>query len=58
MSDIPQRRMARTARLASLPLGAAGRATMGLGKRLAGKSAEAVTAELQQRTAEQLFDAR
>ncbi len=55
MSDIPQRRLARTARLASLPLGAAGRATMGLGKRLAGKSAEAVTAELQQRTAEQLF---
>jgi predicted unusual protein kinase regulating ubiquinone biosynthesis (AarF/ABC1/UbiB family) len=28
---------------------------MGLGKRIAGKSAEAVTAELQQRTAEQLF---
>jgi len=28
---------------------------MGLGKRLAGKSAEVVTAELQQRTAEQLF---
>src|SRR6266700_5739863 len=55
MSDIPQRRMARTARLASLPIGAAGRATMGLGKRLAGKSAEVVTAELQQRTAEQLF---
>ena len=55
MNDIPQRRVARTARLASLPLGAAGRATMGLGKRLAGKSAEAVTAELQQRTAEQLF---
>src|SRR6266536_255943 len=55
MSDIPQRRMARTARLASLPLGAAGRATVGLGKRIAGRSAEAVTAELQQRTAEQLF---
>ncbi|HEY3090083.1 MAG TPA: AarF/ABC1/UbiB kinase family protein [Jatrophihabitantaceae bacterium] len=55
MNDIPQRRAARTARLASLPLGVAGRATVGLGKRIAGRSAEAVTAELQQRTAEQLF---
>jgi predicted unusual protein kinase regulating ubiquinone biosynthesis (AarF/ABC1/UbiB family) len=53
--DIPQRRSARTARLASLPLGVAGRATVGLGKRIAGKSADAVAAELQQRTAEQLF---
>jgi predicted unusual protein kinase regulating ubiquinone biosynthesis (AarF/ABC1/UbiB family) len=55
MSEIPQRRVARTARLASLPLGVAGRATMGLGKRLVGRSAESVTADLQQRTAEQLF---
>lgn len=55
MTDIPQRRVARTARLASLPLGVAGRATMGLGKRLVGHSAEAVAAELQQKTAEQLF---
>jgi predicted unusual protein kinase regulating ubiquinone biosynthesis (AarF/ABC1/UbiB family) len=55
VTDIPQRRGARTARLASLPLGVAGRATVGLGKRIAGKSADAVTAELQQRTAEQLF---
>ncbi|HEY7049193.1 MAG TPA: AarF/UbiB family protein [Jatrophihabitantaceae bacterium] len=55
MTDIPQRRSTRAARLASLPLGVAGRATVGLGKRIAGKSAEAVTAELQQRTAEQLF---
>src|SRR3712207_6863379 len=39
----------------SLPLGAAGRATLGLGKRLSGRPADAVTAELQQRTAEQLF---
>lgn len=55
VTDIPQRRAARTARLASLPLGVAGRATVGLGKRLAGRSADAVAAELQQRTAEQLF---
>jgi predicted unusual protein kinase regulating ubiquinone biosynthesis (AarF/ABC1/UbiB family) len=55
VSDIPQRRVARTAKLASLPLGVAGRATLGLGKRISGKSSGEVTAELQARTAEQLF---
>ncbi|MDP9496940.1 MAG: AarF/ABC1/UbiB kinase family protein [Actinomycetota bacterium] len=55
MSDIPRRAVARSAKLASLPLGVAGRATLGLGKRIGGKPAEAVAAELQQRTAEQLF---
>ena len=45
----------RTARLASLPLGYAGRATLGLGKRLRGATPEAVSAQVQQRTAEQLF---
>lgn len=45
----------RGARLASLPLGAAGRATLGLGRRIGGASAEQVTAQLQQRAAEQLF---
>ncbi|HZZ97350.1 MAG TPA: AarF/UbiB family protein [Jatrophihabitantaceae bacterium] len=54
MSDIPQRR-ARTVKLASLPLGVAGRATLGLGKRITGKSSAEVSAELQARTAEQLF---
>ncbi len=53
--DIPQRRAARTAKLASLPLGVAGRATVGFGRRMAGQSAEEVTANLQARTAEQLF---
>ncbi len=52
---IPRGSVSRTARLASLPLGAAGRATLGIGKRLSGRSADAVNAELQQRTAEQLF---
>jgi predicted unusual protein kinase regulating ubiquinone biosynthesis (AarF/ABC1/UbiB family) len=52
---IPRGSISRTARLASLPLGAAGRATLGIGKRLSGQSPDAVTAELQQRTAEQLF---
>ncbi len=55
MTDIPQRGVARTARLASLPLGVAGRATVGLGKRLTGQSPEDVQADLAQRTAEQLF---
>lgn len=55
MSDIPQRRVARTAKLASLPLGVAGRATVGLGKRITGRSAADVQADLQARTAEQLF---
>jgi predicted unusual protein kinase regulating ubiquinone biosynthesis (AarF/ABC1/UbiB family) len=55
VTDIPQRRGARTAKLASLPLGMAGRATVGLGKRITGRSAAEVSAELQARTAEQLF---
>ena len=55
MTDIPRRTVSRTARLASLPLGVAGRATLGLGKRLGGRSADEVTEELQRRTAEQLF---
>ncbi|HEX2903286.1 MAG TPA: AarF/ABC1/UbiB kinase family protein [Jatrophihabitans sp.] len=55
MTDIPQRGVARTARLARLPLGVAGRATLGLGRRLTGSSADDVQAELAQRTAEQLF---
>jgi predicted unusual protein kinase regulating ubiquinone biosynthesis (AarF/ABC1/UbiB family) len=55
VSEIPQRRAARAARLASLPLGMAGRATVGLGKRISGRSADEVTAQLQARTAEQLF---
>jgi predicted unusual protein kinase regulating ubiquinone biosynthesis (AarF/ABC1/UbiB family) len=41
--------------LATLPLGVAGRATLGLGKRIAGRSGEDVSAELQRRTAEQVF---
>jgi predicted unusual protein kinase regulating ubiquinone biosynthesis (AarF/ABC1/UbiB family) len=45
----------RTAKLAALPLGIAGRATLGLGKRIGGRPADVVAAELQQRTADQLF---
>lgn len=52
---IPHRQVARTARLAALPLSAAGRGAVGLGRRLAGASAQEVNAALQQKTAEQLF---
>lgn len=55
MKDLPLRAAARTAKLAGLPLGYAGRATLGLGKRLGGRPAEVVALELQARTAEQLF---
>jgi len=55
MSDLPRKAVTRTAKLAALPLGFAGRATWGIGKRIGGKSAEIVGRELQQRTAEQLF---
>ncbi|PZS35886.1 MAG: ABC transporter ATP-binding protein [Pseudonocardiales bacterium] len=55
MTDIPRRAVTRGAKLASLPLGMAGRVTLGLGKRLGGRPAELVASEIQQRTAEQLF---
>lgn len=52
---MPRKAVSRTARLAALPLSFAGRATLGLGKRLGGRPAEEVAAELQAQTAEQLF---
>ncbi|MEU7158332.1 ABC1 kinase family protein [Streptomyces chrestomyceticus] len=55
MSDLPRKAVTRTAKLAALPLGFAGRATWGLGKRIGGRSADIVGRELQQRTADQLF---
>ncbi|GAA2601989.1 AarF/ABC1/UbiB kinase family protein [Streptomyces axinellae] len=55
MSDLPRKAVTRTAKLAALPLGFAGRSAWGLGKRLGGYSADLVGHELQQRTAEQLF---
>ncbi|MGZ4663790.1 MAG: ABC1 kinase family protein [Frankiaceae bacterium] len=55
MSDIPKRAVTRSAKLATLPLGIAGRATLGIGKRIGGKPAEVVATELRQRTAAQIF---
>ncbi|MTD13196.1 AarF/ABC1/UbiB kinase family protein [Nakamurella sp. YIM 132087] len=56
MSDIPRGALGRTARLAGLPLSAAGRVAQGWGQRLIGKDREEITAEMQRRTAEQVFD--
>jgi len=55
VTDIPRRAASRTAKLASLPLGFAGRAALGLGKRVTGAAADVVSADLQRRTAEHLF---
>jgi predicted unusual protein kinase regulating ubiquinone biosynthesis (AarF/ABC1/UbiB family) len=55
MSDIPRRAASRTARLAGLPLGFAGRAALGFGKRVTGLASEVLSTELQQRTADHLF---
>jgi predicted unusual protein kinase regulating ubiquinone biosynthesis (AarF/ABC1/UbiB family) len=55
MSELPRKAVARTARLAALPLGFAGRTAFGMGRRLGGAPADAVMSDVQQRTAEQLF---
>ncbi len=56
MTEIPQGALNRGAKLAGLPLSAAGRATVGLGQRLLGRSRDEVSAEVQRKTAEQLFE--
>src|SRR4029453_13099409 len=55
VSDIPRRTAARTAKLASLPLGVAGRAVGGWGRRLAGGDGDEISAQLMAKSAEQLF---
>ncbi|MGE5290442.1 MAG: ABC1 kinase family protein [Micromonosporaceae bacterium] len=55
MSDLPRRAVTRTAKLATLPIGFAGRTALGFGKRIGGRPAEIVANEIQQRTAEQIF---
>ena len=55
VSDLPLNAVRRTAKLATLPLGFAGRTALGLGRRMGGRPAELVAAEVQARTAEQLF---
>ncbi|WP_020525296.1 ABC1 kinase family protein [Catelliglobosispora koreensis] len=55
MTDIPRRAVARSAKLASLPLSFAGRTVLGFSKRMTGFASEVISAEIQERTAEQLF---
>ncbi len=55
VTEIPRSAVARTAKLASLPLGLAGRAALGLGKRVTGMAADVISADVQRRTAEHLF---
>ena len=55
MPEIPRNALTRSVKIAALPAAHAGRTAWGLGKRIGGKPAEAVTAELQARTAEQMF---
>jgi len=55
VADIKRGRAARNAKLASIPVGFAGRAALGFGKRLTGKSRDEVQAELLEKAAHQLF---
>jgi predicted unusual protein kinase regulating ubiquinone biosynthesis (AarF/ABC1/UbiB family) len=55
VDDLPRRAVTRTAKLATLPVGLVGRTVLGFGKRIGGRPAEIVAAEIQQRTAEQIF---
>src|SRR5262245_39294040 len=55
VTDIPRRTAARTAKLASLPIGMAGRAAAGWGRRLVGGDGEQISAQVMARSAEQLF---
>src|SRR6266436_6894491 len=55
VNDLPRWAITRSAKLATLPVGLAGRTALGLGKRLGGRPAELVASEIQRRTADQIF---
>src|SRR5215471_18650040 len=55
VNDLPRRAITRGAKLATLPVGLAGRTALGFGKRIGGRPAEIVAEEIQRRTAEQIF---
>lgn len=55
MNEIPQSSLSRTTKLAALPMAAIGRAAIGLGKRIGGKSGDYVAQEMQARAADQIF---
>jgi predicted unusual protein kinase regulating ubiquinone biosynthesis (AarF/ABC1/UbiB family) len=56
VTEIPQGAINRSAKLAGLPISAAGRVGLGLGQRLMGRTKDEVSAEMQRRTAEQVFE--
>jgi predicted unusual protein kinase regulating ubiquinone biosynthesis (AarF/ABC1/UbiB family) len=53
--EIPRNSTSRTMRMASIPLGMAGRAAVGLGKRIAGGDRAEIDAQLSAQAAEQMF---
>src|SRR5215471_2965925 len=55
VNDLPRRAITRGAKLATLPVGLAGRTALGFGKRIGGRPAEIVAEEIQRRTADQIF---
>jgi predicted unusual protein kinase regulating ubiquinone biosynthesis (AarF/ABC1/UbiB family) len=55
VAEIPKKTSARSAKLASIPLSVAGRGALGIGRQLIGQSPEFAFADLQEKTAEQVF---
>lgn len=56
MSDVPRSSLSRSAKLASIPLGLAGRSAVGWGRKVAGGDAAQIDAEQQRAFAEQVFE--
>ena len=54
-NDIPRGGTDRTAKMVSIPLGLAGRSAIGFGRQLVGQSGNMVFAQIQEKTAEQVF---
>jgi predicted unusual protein kinase regulating ubiquinone biosynthesis (AarF/ABC1/UbiB family)/HSP20 family molecular chaperone IbpA len=55
VNDLSRYTVTRSAKLAALPAGFAGRTALGTGRRLGGRPAELVAQEIQERTAEHIF---
>ena len=55
MDELARGTVRRSARMFALPVGYAGRAVLGVGRRLAGQSADVVRGELAERTAAHVF---
>ncbi|WP_457030407.1 ABC1 kinase family protein [Kitasatospora sp. P5_F3] len=55
MSELPKGTVRRSWKVASLPIGLAGRTAFGMARRLAGGAEEAIRAEIEERTARQVF---